>query len=606
MSIRAQLADGRILEFPDGTDPNVIQAAVKRLLGQDAQPQGVDIDVPTEENLALEQQRAVQEQARQAQIPLSEKALGVGEALLTTGTGATTGAAGFGVGSLIGAAGELTGLLEEGEGEQLASEFADALTYSPRTETGQEITQELADALSVLPPVLGSAPITPIRAGQLASRPVKITAKSTKDAIKNTSDVIRSLGAIKDPATINQLQEILPDQIKKTPRAKRAVIAEMVRADSPNVDNVTKMLSDTGELVTNKTSKRALKVLSRDFGDDKAAQTVSVIENMTPATKKRLNDMLDIIQRGEKEPLFKQENRPSDVLGNAVADRARAIARINKNESKKIGDIASRTNKVVDIQRPATDFFNGLRELGVTFSRGEDGWITPDFSRSKFIGGSQKDMAVLINDLANPQKQFKAAHDLKRTIRDNIDFDAVGPGQIKGESQNLLKKLSSGIDDILDSESPQYRSANEKFAKTVGLRDRFSKLTGREINIFDDAADKSLGPKARRIVSNAQSRAEIMELLRDAESTLGDLGVNFKDDISGLNHAVTQLEQAFKIEPPGSFQGRIQRAGVNLAQGISPKTAATEAILEKVTSINKPDFNKKMRAFRSLANQGNK
>jgi hypothetical protein len=34
MSIRVQLADGRILEFPDGTDPSVIQSTVKRLIGE--------------------------------------------------------------------------------------------------------------------------------------------------------------------------------------------------------------------------------------------------------------------------------------------------------------------------------------------------------------------------------------------------------------------------------------------------------------------------------------------------------------------------------------------------------------------------------------------
>ena len=32
MTIQAQLADGRVLEFPDGTDPNVIQATVKKML----------------------------------------------------------------------------------------------------------------------------------------------------------------------------------------------------------------------------------------------------------------------------------------------------------------------------------------------------------------------------------------------------------------------------------------------------------------------------------------------------------------------------------------------------------------------------------------------
>jgi hypothetical protein len=41
MAIEAELADGRILEFPDGTDPLVIQATIKRMIagGKAAQPQ---------------------------------------------------------------------------------------------------------------------------------------------------------------------------------------------------------------------------------------------------------------------------------------------------------------------------------------------------------------------------------------------------------------------------------------------------------------------------------------------------------------------------------------------------------------------------------------
>ena len=38
MAIEAQLADGRVLEFPDGTDPSVVQATVKRVLAQSAAP----------------------------------------------------------------------------------------------------------------------------------------------------------------------------------------------------------------------------------------------------------------------------------------------------------------------------------------------------------------------------------------------------------------------------------------------------------------------------------------------------------------------------------------------------------------------------------------
>ena len=38
MAVYAQLADGRVLEFPDGTDPAVIQATVKKVIASSAKP----------------------------------------------------------------------------------------------------------------------------------------------------------------------------------------------------------------------------------------------------------------------------------------------------------------------------------------------------------------------------------------------------------------------------------------------------------------------------------------------------------------------------------------------------------------------------------------
>lgn len=38
MTIEAELADGRVLEFPDGTDPAVIQASVKKMMGGNSAP----------------------------------------------------------------------------------------------------------------------------------------------------------------------------------------------------------------------------------------------------------------------------------------------------------------------------------------------------------------------------------------------------------------------------------------------------------------------------------------------------------------------------------------------------------------------------------------
>ena len=169
-----------------------------------------------------------------------------------------------------------------------------------------------------------------------------------------------------------------------------------------------------------------------------------------------------------------------------------------------------------------------------------------------------------------------------------------------------MKSLATGIDNVLDSTSDVYRKANEKYAKTVDIKGAFDKMAGKDIDIFETDAAKALGDKARRLVSNATSRTQINKVIKDAESVLGEFGVRFKDDIPSLNHIVTKIEDSFKISRATSLKGNIQDVAVNVATGLDPSLIGLEAVRSKVKNLSTPDFNKKMRAYRSLVNQGKK
>ena len=55
MTIRAELADGRVLEFPDGTNPSVIQSTVKRIINEAKAPSDPRIAL---QDLIIEQSKA--------------------------------------------------------------------------------------------------------------------------------------------------------------------------------------------------------------------------------------------------------------------------------------------------------------------------------------------------------------------------------------------------------------------------------------------------------------------------------------------------------------------------------------------------------------------
>lgn len=541
------------IEAPEGaTDDQIFkfaksQGLFDKILTQSAQ----NPDVPGIEG-DPEQSQAGQQEAQS----FADQVIGAGEALLTTATGAALGAPAF----IAGAIPDVIDQLAGNPDQKFRESFPAAVTFAPKTEAGQDIVKGISDVLGVLPPVLGTTPLNTLR-------PL-VTGKA------------------------------ITDRLLRNPRAKRALLADQIRKGNPNIELVTKALDASGEIITRPTSKRAVKVLG---GDHVAKGTVSVLENMSAGSKARVNKMLNNIERGRKEPLFGDANRPSDVLGQAGLDRANAVSKINKRAGLEIGRTAESLKDInVDIGKVNNEFLSGLNELGVTFSRGDDGWVTPDFSRSKFIGGSQKDMAVLVNDLLNRTPDFQTAHKLKRTIRDNIDFDKGGTGQITGDSQKLLRNLSSGIDDVLDSTSPKYKKANESFAKTIKLKNDYDKLVGKDIDIGENLSAEILGGKIMRLDSNAVSRTAIKKLLLNTDDVLGEFGIKFKDDIPSLVHITSKLNDAFKLAPAGSLKGNVISGGLDVAEAASGPIGAARVAAKKLSQIKDPDFNKKLRAFRSL------
>ena len=582
--IQVNLADGRQLNFPVGTDQAVIQATVKKLIAEQQpaqQPQQEQQDfIPTDENLAAPSQVQPEKGAIETLAGGAEAALAMGSSIAAEPIAGLAG---------IGAA--LNPFAEQGAGARRIEQVREALTYKPRLEGAQaamqtigEVAQPVAEELKGLESRLGETTLeatgSPTLAAGASALPTALMELLGVAGVKNVTRT--SL---------------------KTPKSKRQLIADEIKKGNPNIDTVTKALDESGGLVTSKPAQQALKALG---GDLKAKQVVSVLERATKPTKHQINKMLDIIEKGRNEPLFGQDNRPSNILGDSIANRAKAIVGLNKKASKRIGNIAkSLSDTKVNVQQQASNFRSSMEDLGVTFKVGEDGWIKPDLSRSTFSGGNQRQLEVLVNKLAKKELPFNEAHKLKQQIRDNfIDFDKGGAGQISRESEGVMKELSSSINNSLGAKSNKYKKANEDFAKTVNLKNDFDKMAGKDIDIFSDAAAGALGGKARRLVSNAESRHAIGQALKKTDEVLSDFGVKFLDDIPSLNYTVTQLEDLFKIEPPASFQGRLERAGANVAQGQSATGSAISEGLSALKSLKQADFEQKMKALKALVKEG--
>lgn len=131
MTVTAELHDGTTLEFPDGTDPAVVQATVKKVLssrsGQAPQPaQQPQPEQPTGPSAAL-----------QVAVP----AIPLGDAALSLATGAIAApVAGF-----AGMAQGVKNLVSPGmEAGDRVRQVQEAMTYQPRSSGGQKMVEAVS------------------------------------------------------------------------------------------------------------------------------------------------------------------------------------------------------------------------------------------------------------------------------------------------------------------------------------------------------------------------------------------------------------------------------------------------------------------------------
>lgn len=224
MAVFAELADGRRLEFPDGTDPAIVQSTVKKVLAgsfarapapeQPAPPPSFSERPPEQRNVALEVGGAVAE-------PLLRMATGAFAKPVSDVAGLAKGA--------YDAARIQFGLGQQGpHADETQRAVQEALTYQPRTQAGASES----NPLNAIPNAIGSAinAIQPAAVtGEESGTPGGIVQNAVREAIPQA---LGFLGVMKGPAAARAVANV-PNAVGQA--AKRGAESLMTRAIDPTL-----------------------------------------------------------------------------------------------------------------------------------------------------------------------------------------------------------------------------------------------------------------------------------------------------------------------------------------------------------------------------------
>ena len=539
----------------------------------------------------------------------SEQAKIARERILEPATAVATGLAGTIGGGIAGTvAAPFVGTERAEEIIRGTQEFA-AEVGAPETQAGQEALQTVGELMQkgldiANFPISGLAGLADLVSGQ-SPKQAEETIKSVQEIGLSKTAGIQTLEATGDPllATVTEMApaiagSIIPvSKIVRKNVALKQKIADQIKGGATDKKLADYMVSGAGKLKTDPLARETIKQ-----GFDQSV--IAAVKGASRTDKSKMVQMVDIMKKGKENALFAMKNRPSDIAGNSLLERVNHVKSVNRAAGKQVDSAAKALKgQQVNFDQPVSNFMENLDEMGIRVGKG----FNPNFKGSDIEGLAGPESAIknIMKRMSSGKRgavpDAHELHRMKRFIDEIVTYGKEGEG-LKGKTERILKSLRRDLDDTLDGAFPDYNIANTKYADTVGALDALQDVAGKKMDLFGPHAEKATGTLLRRMMSNAQSRVNLVDAVDTLDSISKKYGGTFADDISSQMLFVDELDNVFGSVARTSFAGETAKGIRKGAEAITGQRTIGGTILEmggaaaeKLRGINEES------AFRSIS-----
>ena len=545
---------------------------------------------------------------------------------LETGAAIASGIVAEPVAGLAGIAQSVNPFADEFAGARAVEATRDALTFQPRTEGAQELGQGLGEGIqkgidAVNTPISGIGGLLELISGQgldqavktikgvqeqgvseqLGDRTLEVTDSPLAASIAKTAPtaILTAFGVGPTVKTVKQLAKAAKNKkLFSGQSAFKQKIADDIAAGATDKRLAKFMVDGSGKVRTDRLAKEVIKQ-----GYDEGV--VAVIKGASKADKAKMSKMIGVVKKGKENALFAAQNRASDVAGSSLLDRVNHIKVVNRSAGKKLDVVAkSLKGKGGNFEKPINDFMSDLDDMGITI--GDD--LKPIFRGSDIedLAGPQSAINNMVKRMARGTRGQKLdafeVHRMKKFIDEQVTFGKAAEG-LSGKTERILKNLRRNLDSSLDSQFPAYDKVNTRYSDTINALDSLQDVAGKKMDLFGPNANKATGTLLRRMMSNAQSRVNLVDSVDNLETIARKYGGRFNDDIATQMLFADELDSMFGAAAKTSLQGDVAKAvksGGRAAQGRTVTDIAIEgaaAGAEKLRNINQEAAFKSMQAL---------
>lgn len=353
--------------------------------------------------------------------------------------------------------------------------------------------------------------------------------------------------------------------------ASRALKEQKIKLLQSNPDSTVAKytLTGQGQIKSDPFAQEAIKQ-----GLDEG--TVATIKGSSAKDKIKASRALDILVRGRSDPRYKALNRPSDIIGESVLERYKIVQSANTTAAKNLDSVAhGLKGQKIDPTPAVKSFIEDLDDLGVSISNGKANYKGSDLEG---LDAPQKILNNLIKRMTEVSDDGYELHRLKRFIDENVQYGKTGDG-LSGRTESIIKGFRRNVDALLDNSSSAYNTTNTIYADTRNVIDDFITAAGAKFNPNSPNATARIGTLARRILSNAQSRTDVLNSLQALQDTAEKYGGKFTDDVITQTVFINDLERLFGTQAPTSLAGEVSK-GVQRAGTIAGKLKSSQGLFD--------------------------
>lgn len=378
-------------------------------------------------------------------------------------------------------------------------------------------------------------------------------------------------GSLPEQIQPKDLPEAVSDIFTKQSPTKQK-IAEQLKAGATD-SNLAKYVLKGGKVATDKTATEAIRQ-----GFDEGV--ISAVKGATPADRNSMLRMVETLKKGKQNALYAMSNRPGDIAGESLLKRVNYVKQANREAGAQLDGVAkSLKGKTADFQPAIDNFVDSLDAMGVRFTKNNQ----PIFKGSDIEGvqGAER----IITQLVNRMKSGKTPdaydmHRLKRYIDEQVTYGKSAEG-LGGQAERVVKKLRADMDAQLDAAFPEYNKVNTQYADTISAIDDLQSVSGKKLDLFGPNADKSTGVLLRRLMSNAQSRVNLIDAIKSVEGTAKKYGAKFDDDVMAQVLFADELDTVFGPVARTSLRGETAKSAREAAEVATGGRGVTRAVIEK-------------------------